>query len=101
VSIWVTASVIKNSALYPLNGDELVKAAIVAWGDSLELGRDVVASAIAATIFRDVPGVLDVPSVLIGLSNPPISSLTIPLTIRQRADYDTGRIVVSATDGSV
>lgn len=100
VQIWVTATVIKNPALYPSNGDELIKAAIVAWGDALQLGRDVVASAIAAQIFAAVPGVLDVPSVLIGTSNPPTSPATITLTIRQRADYDTGRIAVSSVDGT-
>jgi uncharacterized phage protein gp47/JayE len=100
VDVWVTAAVTKNPALYPANGDDLVRAALVEWGDARELGRDVVASAIAAQIFASVPGVLDVTSVLIGLANPPVSSASLVMTIRQRANFDTGRTVINSVNGS-
>lgn len=99
VDVWVKITLSKQAGLYPSNGDDQVKAAIVAWGDALALGRDVVPSAIAAEVFRTIPGVLDVSAVLVGLSNPPASSTPLVFTIRQRANYDTGRIEVVSTNG--
>lgn len=98
VNAYVAIVLEKDPALYPADGDDQVKAAVQAWGDALPLGRDIVPSAILAQVFT-IPGVLDVTSVLVGLSGPPASSSPITLTIRERADYDTGRITVSSTDG--
>lgn len=100
-SIWVTVSILKNAAEYPLNGDDLVKAALVAYGDAQGLGRDVVASQLSAAIFKAVPGIIDITILRIGTAPSPVSNATIPLTIRQRADYDTSRIVVSSFIGSL
>lgn len=101
VNIWVTVSLLKDAANYPLDGDEQVKAALVAYGDTRELGRDVVASALSGAIFKAVPGVLDVTILRIGTAPSPGSNVTIPLSIRERADFDTSRIVVSSFNGSL
>lgn len=100
VSVWVTVSLVKDPTLYPINGDDLVKQAIVAFGDSMALGRDVVGSALVAAIFAAVPGVLDVSAPLLGLANPPTLPNSLVMTIRQRADFDTSRIVVTSTNGT-
>ena len=99
-NIWVVVTLTKDPAQYPLDGDAKVKEALVAFGDSQALGKDVVASALSGAIFKAVPGVLDVVSVFIGTAPSPGTSATIPLTIRQRADYDTSRISVASSDGS-
>lgn len=99
-NIWVAVTLTKDASKYPLDGDALVKAALVAFGDVQALGKDVVASALSGAIFKAVPGVLDVTSVFIGTAPAPVSSATIPLTIRQRADYDTSRITVASSNGS-
>lgn len=59
LDIYVDASVVKDPTTYPVDGDELVKQAIVAYGDLQLVGKDAVASRIAAAVF-DVDGVLDV-----------------------------------------
>lgn len=100
-NIWVVVTLLKDPSTYPLDGDDQVKAALVAYGDTRELGRDVVASALVGAIFKAVPGVLDVPTLFIGTAPAPVSSATIPLTIRQRADFDTSRINVTSSNGSL
>ncbi len=100
-NIWVIVTLLKDAATYPLDGDDLVKAALVEFGDTQVLGKDVVASALVGAIFKAVPGVLDVTSVLIGTAPAPTLDTTIVLTIRQRADYDTSRITVVSSNGSI
>ncbi|MFZ5440450.1 MAG: baseplate J/gp47 family protein [Myxococcota bacterium] len=99
VSLWVKVTLTKNPAEYPLDGDAQVAAAIVTAGNARGLGVDVVASRIAGDIFKAAPGVLDVTAVLIGTSNPPISSATVGVSLRQRASFDTSRVTVVATNG--
>lgn len=98
VEIWVVATVSKDPGVYPLGGDDEVAAAIVAYGDAQQTGRDAVASAIVAAIFN-VPGVLDA-SVLIGTAPGPVTSTPINITQRQLAVMDTSRISVTSTDGT-
>lgn len=100
VSVWVTVSVVKDATLYPINGDDLVKQALVAFGDALPLGRDVVGSALVAAIFAAVPGVLDVSAPLLGTAPSPTLPTSLVMSIRQRADLDTSRIVVNSTNGA-
>jgi len=98
VDIWIKLALSINPGEYPSDGDAQVKAAIVAYGDAVAAGRDVVALAIAARVF-DVPGVLDIPTLLIGTVNPPVSSTTIAISVRQKATYDTSRISITTTPG--
>lgn len=100
-NIWVAVTLTKDPATYPLDGDAQVQAALVAFGDTQPLGKDVVASALVGAIFKAVPGVLDVTVLRIGTAPSPVSSATIVLSIRQRADYDTSRITVASSNGSV
>lgn len=99
VVVWVKVTLTKEPGVYPINGDAQVKAAIVAAGDLRGLGVDVVASRIAADVFKAVPGVIDVTQVLIGTSNPPVSSATIPISLRQRGAFDTSRVSVVTSNG--
>lgn len=81
---------------YPLDGDDQVKAAVVAWGDALPVGYNVPASAIMAQCFK-IPGVLDVSVVELGTAPSPSSSATIVITSRQLATFDTSRISLSSS----
>jgi uncharacterized phage protein gp47/JayE len=95
--VYVTVNLKYDDKLYfPSTSDDLVKAAIVAYGDLQPTGKDVVASALSAQAFK-VPGVLDVSSLFIGLAPSPVSSATIPISLRQLAVFDTSRIVVVST----
>lgn len=99
VEIYVDVELDYDANLYPIDGDDQVEAAIVAYGDAQSAGRDAVASAISAAVF-DVPGVLDVTLVEIGTAPNPSSSATIAITTRQLATYDTSRITVVSSAGT-
>jgi len=99
VNIYATLLVTKDPGVFPVDGDAQIKAAIVAWGDARGVGRDTVASAVAAQAFT-VPGVLDVPTVYIGTAPSPGTSTTIAISVRQRAVYDTSRITVTLSNGT-
>lgn len=98
VNIWVAISCTVNPGEYPTDGDDQVKASIVAWGDAQSAGRDAVALAIAARVFL-VAGVLDLSLANIGTAFPPVSNVTVPISVRQRAVYDTSRITVATVPG--
>lgn len=61
-NIYIVVILVKEATEYA--GDAAVKTAIVTWGDEQKVGKDVVASAIAAQAFA-VAGVLDVTEVRI------------------------------------
>lgn len=70
-------------------------ASLLAYGDALPSGLDVVKKKAegALTGGDDVKGwVFDVPSFLIGVAPDALGTANIPVTTRQRADFDTGRI---------
>jgi len=99
IPIYIDIFVTKDASTYPSDGDTQIKEMIVAWGDAQSAGKDVVASAISAQAFR-VTGVLDVTLVEIGTASNPTTSTTIAITLRQLATYDTGRITVTAVNGT-
>lgn len=99
VDTYQTLHVTKDPAVFPVDGEAQIKAAVVAYGDARGVGLDVVASGVGAQAFK-VPGVLEVPTVYIGTSPSPVSSAKIPISVRERAAYDTSRIVVVLSNGS-
>ncbi len=98
-NVWLIVNLIVDEDEYPADGDDQIKAAIVAYGDTFATGKNAVASSLAAQCF-DVAGVLDVSSLLLGLSNPPTVSTTIAVSVRQLAKFDTSRITVNTTPGT-
>lgn len=84
---------------YPSDGDDEVKAAIVAYGDAQKAGKNVVSTRLIAAIF-EVAGVLDVTVCDIGLASNPSASTTINITTRQLAVFDTSRITVVSSNGT-
>ena len=98
LNVYVTIDVIASAALAPLNLADLVKAAVVAFGDlNYNVGSPVIAAAMIPTVFASGSGVRDVPSVKIGTAPAPALSTTIQPTNRQIADLDTSRVVVNVT----
>lgn len=98
--IFVAATITKDPSTYPADGDDQVKLAIATWGNAQANGRDVVASAVSARVF-DVPGLIKVSSLLISAFpiTTPVSSADIPVSLRQRAVFDTSRTNVSSANG--
>lgn len=99
VPIWVALVVLVDEDTFPADGAELIKLAIVTWGDAQDTGKDVVAAAISAQAFS-IPGMLDVPQCFIGIAPLPGSGTTIVLPIRSLAVYDTSQISVTVNFGT-
>lgn len=93
VDIWVTITLSTDSR-YPADGDEQVKAAIVEKGGELQSDDDVIALAIKSAALT-VSGVRDVTAFAIGTSPAPTLEVNIPMSLRQRAAFDTSRVAVS------
>ncbi len=96
--IYVVITLTKDPAVYPLDGDEQVKLAIVRFGDAQKSGKDAVATSIQAQAFIARVGVLDVASCFIGLAPAPGTSATVAISLRQLAIFDTTRISVVSSD---
>lgn len=98
-AIYVKVTLIKDPDVYPLDGDDQVKAAIVAFGDLKDTGVDSVSSALIGAVFRAVDGILDITEMFISLVPGPTVPTTIPIALRELAVYDTTRVAVTAVNG--
>lgn len=101
IVVYVAVTLVKDPAVYPADGDAQVKAAISSGGNARDDGTDVVSSKLIPLI-DTVPGILDISLPLISAApvTVPVATTTIPITLRQRAVFDTTRITVSSSDGS-
>lgn len=99
INIWVIMNLTVDATLWPADGADQVKAAIVAYGDAQKAGKNAVSAALSAQAFALDIGVLD-STALIGLTNPPSLTATITIALREIAMYDTSRITVNATPGT-
>jgi hypothetical protein len=104
ILIYVDITVTVDALNYPADGDQQIKNAIAAYGAAQAAGFDAVASRIGAQAFK-VPGLLDVPrsgslgGCLIKASPTPTSDVTLTISKRQIAKYDTSRITVHSSAG--
>jgi uncharacterized phage protein gp47/JayE len=99
VEIYVIADVVKVADEFPADGSDQVKAAIVDYGDTYPIGKDVYANALRARIFA-IDGVLNVTNLKIGTAPTPTLETTITITSRQRATFDTSRVTVNVSNGT-
>lgn len=81
---------------YPANGDDQVKAAIVAFGNTFLIGEDVITSQLYAPVFS-VSGVVDVTKIWISFTDPPTGAANLPIARDELADFDTANIDVTST----
>lgn len=95
IEIYVTMVVQVDAQAYPLDGNDQIEAAIVAWGDALRTGYNVHSSAVSAQAFK-IAGVLNVTTCNIGTAPSPGSSASISIGQRELATFDTSRIGVTA-----
>jgi hypothetical protein len=76
-------------------GDAAVKAALVAFGDTLTVGDDVVYERLKCEVF-EVQGVEDVTTFEIDFSASPSGTVNLTVGTRERAVFDVGRITIPA-----
>lgn len=97
VDIYLDLTLTVDDDDYPLDGDDLVKAAVVAWAQLNQgLGDDVVVSRLYAPVFT-VSGVLDLADLDVGLTASPTLEANLSINPRQVAVFDTARITVTHT----
>lgn len=96
IDIFIDIAVTIDGDTYPIDGDEQLKTALVAEGNLLSAGDDVIAEKIKAQAFA-VTGVLDITSFEIDTVSPPTGTVNIPITNRQVADFDTSRVDVTSS----
>lgn len=99
VEIWVDVTVTPNTDpnegdLYPADGDDQVIAAILAYGNGLTIGRDVVFSRVYAAVAQ-VPGVLAI-TLKTGIVDPPLGTTNITIAFSDIARFDSARITVTS-----
>lgn len=95
IEIYVAINVSVDAQIFPLDGEDQIKAAIVAWGDALKTGYNVHAAAVSAQAFR-IAGVLDTETA-IGTAPSPTLDTSIVIAARELATFDTSRINIFAT----
>lgn len=93
-NIYLSFDLAVNASTFPNNGVELVKSAVVARGNSLLLGDDVVALVIKAAALT-VPGVRDVIVLRLGFAATPTNTANLAISGRQIARFDTSRVAVT------
>lgn len=76
------------------NGEQLVKEALVAYGDALQIGEDILVNPFGCAAYN-VAGVTNVAAFRVDTINPPVNTADIAIFFRDLALFDTSRIVVN------
>lgn len=96
IPIYVIVNVVTDPALFPLNGDQAIKDAIVNYADeNFGIGDDVITVELFCPIV-DVEGILDI-DILIGIVDPPVSDANVAIADDEIAFFDTSQITVNVT----
>lgn len=98
VNIWIAVTVQVDAPVFGGGstpaGIAQVKDALVALGDSLDIGADVIALAFRCAPL-EVAGVIDVTAFAIDTIPVPVGTVNIPIATRALAKFDTSRISVT------
>lgn len=106
IPIYVTIYVEKFDQDFPPDGEDQIKAAIVALGNTYKTGKDVVANALRRCAFynpvtkTEIPGTLNASPCYIGTSPAPWSESTIVMGTRDLPRFDTSRVSVVLSSGT-
>ena len=102
IYIWVRVKRdLYNEEVYPDNGDDLIKDAIVEWASNrsnIDVGKDVIRQRLSIPVYT-IPGISDIlielDSSLSLTHSPSYSETNITVSDRQLASFAIGRIVVA------
>jgi uncharacterized phage protein gp47/JayE len=95
VDIHIVLTVTYDTATYPADGDDQIKAALVALGDTLTLGQTVVYERFQAEVFT-VDGVVDSTVFYIDKNAPGTGQVNLFFDIREIATFQTADIDVTS-----
>lgn len=96
IDIHFALTVVTNANEFPADGEQQIIDALVALGDTLTIGEDVIAIAFRC-VPLDIDGVTDVTVFLLDTSGPPVGTTNIAIDTRELADFDPSRITVTVT----
>jgi uncharacterized phage protein gp47/JayE len=96
IEIWLEVDLDVILDEYPADGSDQVAAALVALGDTLRMGRDVIAERLQAAVFG-VSGVYDLTGFRLGFSPAPAGTANLPIAFDEKAVFDTSRVLVLVT----
>ncbi len=96
INAYIDITLTYDATLYPADGDDQIKTAIVTNGGKVSPGKDIVASQIKAWCFT-VPGVLDVSLAKIAKTPSPTTETTVAIAAREIANYLTSNIAVTSS----
>ena len=97
IEIYLELDLTINAALYPVDGDDQVKAAVLAYGNALGIGTDIVVYGSKPNLicsFEDVPGITDV-VVRVGKTISPTTDDNVIIDPREISDWDSSRISIT------
>lgn len=99
VDIYCDISSLVTDSDYPTDGDDQIKAALVAWGNALGVGQDVIVYPQLVAQLADIPGILDF-DIDIGTAPGPSgdSNITIDdgsVSVPEYSNWETANISVS------
>jgi uncharacterized phage protein gp47/JayE len=93
--VWLEFDIDVNAATYA--GDAAVAAAVAAYGDvNLGTGEDVVLAELCVPVFSE-SGVVDITATRAGFAVSPVGTINLPIGVREIADLDTARILITST----
>ena len=93
VNIWIEYDLTVDNSLFPSDGLDQAEAAILAFGESLTVGQDIVVFGYKSLInvFNNIPGITDV-ELRIGKTNTPTLNQNVVIAAREIAVFDSARI---------
>jgi uncharacterized phage protein gp47/JayE len=93
VTIYLEVDLTTN-ADFPSNGVQTVSDLLLAYGDALEIGEDVIVNPVLIGVYDSVPGITD-SAVRIGIAPGPTLDDNIIIDETDIADFDSSRITVT------
>jgi uncharacterized phage protein gp47/JayE len=93
VLIWLEIDLTTN-ADFPSNGLQLVEDAVLAYGDALEIGEDVIVNPVLIGTYDDVPGITN-SAIRIGIAPGPTLDNNIVIAETDIADFDSSRTTIT------
>lgn len=96
VEIHVEVDLTINAAIFPLDGAQQVEDAILAYGNALKIGEDVVVFGSSPSLscsFQGIPGIVDF-EIRVDDAPGPVGNANVTIDPREIADFDSARITV-------
>lgn len=94
IDIHLEIDLVVNTEEYPVNGDDLAEAALLAFGNALQIGEDVIVYPQLICALNDIPGIRDI-VVRIGTAVSPTLDDNIVIAPNEISSWDSSRITVT------